>query len=71
MKQIILLTIILIVGCNDNSITPTTQTTDSWVFVANEGDYLQNNGFISIIDDFGNIYETEFLNLYCSTSHDF
>jgi len=31
----------------------------SWVFVANEGDYGASNGSISMIDDQGNIFETD------------
>lgn len=38
--------------CDENENT-------SWVFVANEGNYGASNGSISMIDDSGNIFETE------------
>ena len=31
----------------------------SWVFVANEGNFGSSNGTISMIDDFGNVMQTE------------
>ena len=40
--------------CDENENT-------SWVFVANEGNYGASNGTVSMIDDQGNMYETEAL----------
>ena len=40
--------------CDENENT-------SWVFVANEGNYGASNGTVSMIDDAGNIFETEAL----------
>ena len=37
------------------------QQNTSWVFVANEGSYGSSNGSISMIDDFGNVFSTEFI----------
>ena len=64
MKQIILLiSTLIIVGC-DSTVVSSDETSlenSSWVFVANEGAYGASNGSISMIDDFGNVYETEFI----------
>ena len=40
--------------CDENENT-------SWVFVANEGNYGASNGSVSMIDDAGNVFETEAL----------
>ena len=40
--------------CDENENT-------TWTFIANEGNYGASNGSISMIDDFGNVYETESL----------
>ena len=40
--------------CDENENT-------TWTFIANEGNFGASNGSISMIDDFGNVYETESL----------
>ena len=56
------LTILIFVfdGCS-NTISNNDDNNTSWVFIANEGIYGESNGSISMIDEFGNIYETEAL----------
>ena len=54
---IIFLTLIWI-GCS-NTVSSGEDENTSWVFVANEGNYGTSNGSISMIDEFGNIYETK------------
>ena len=44
---------------NNNTTSPDSESNSSWIFVANEGNMGQSNGTISMIDDFGNVYETE------------
>ena len=44
---------------NNNTTSSDSETNTSWVFVANEGEMGESNGSISMIDDFGNVYETE------------
>ena len=44
---------------NSNSISSDSEPNSSWIFVANEGNMGQSNGTISMIDDFGKVYETE------------
>jgi len=44
---------------NNDTISPDSEPNTSWVFVANEGKMGESNGTISMIDDFGNVYETE------------
>ena len=68
MKKIKLLTIniaiILSISCDNNINEPEIENT-SWVFIANEGEFdptaPTNTGTISMINDFGDVYETEFL----------
>jgi len=61
MKKFLLLVVVLfMVGCDSTSVSSDPENT-SWVFVANEGSYGSSNGSISMIDDFGNIYETDVL----------
>ena len=57
MKKICVLIIALFAITCDNGQGDNENT--SWVFVANEGSFGASNGSISMIDDFGNIYETE------------
>jgi len=55
MKKIFLLTIsVFLITCGEQ----TEESTNSWVFIANEGDLGASNGSISMIDDFGNVFET-------------
>jgi hypothetical protein len=49
---------LLLFTCENPSDSENSQNT-SWVFVANEGIYGSGAGTISMIDDTGNIYETE------------
>ena len=60
MKKVVfvLLALLLITACENNPIIPDQQTT-SWIFVANEGNYGASNGSISMINDFGDVYEVE------------
>ena len=58
MKKIILLIMSLLLITCENPIKEESKTT-SWVFVANEGNYGTSEGSVSMIDDFGNVYETE------------
>ena len=46
------------IGCS-NTVSYGEDENSSWVFVANEGNMGQSNGTISMIDDFGKVYETE------------
>ena len=57
MKKVVfvLLALLLITACENNP-TISNQQTTSWIFVANEGDFYESNGSISMIDDFGNVY---------------
>ena len=57
MRKICVLIIALFAITCDNGQGDNENT--SWVFVANEGSFGASNGSISMIDDFGNIYETE------------
>ena len=62
MKKILLLVVFVMVGCESTSVSSNNQSENtSWVFVANEGDYNGANGHLSMIDDFGNIIETDIL----------
>ena len=60
MKKVVfvLLALLLITACEVNP-TISDQQTTSWIFIANEGNYGSSNGSISMIDDFGNVYELE------------
>ena len=64
MKKIITLTASLLslcliwFGCS-NTVSSNEATNTSWIFVANEGNYGASDGSISMIDEFGNISETE------------
>ena len=53
--------IVFISSCGDNiaSNNQEVETNSSWVFVANEGNFGSSNGSISMIDEFGNVHETE------------
>ena len=60
MKKLILLILSLfIITCDHPNEDP--QNNTSWVFIANEGNFGSSNGTISMIDDFGNVYETEII----------
>tara|TARA_X000001036_G_scaffold440129_1_gene494735 strand:- start:953 stop:1933 length:981 start_codon:yes stop_codon:yes gene_type:complete len=61
MKKILLILVplFLTTSCQDQSVEPTENS--SWTFVANEGDFGASNGSVSMIDDNGNIFETESL----------
>jgi len=60
MKKVVfvLLALLLITACEVNP-TISDQQTTSWIFIANEGNYGSSNGSISMIDDFGNVYEVK------------
>ena len=54
------LAIFLWTACdNSNSTSSDSKPNSSWIFVANEGIMDQSNGSISMIDDVGNVYETD------------
>ena len=60
MKHFILcLTILIVTGCENSVSSNEVSENTSWTFVANEGNYGASNGSISMIDEFGNLYETE------------
>ena len=46
------------IGCS-NTVSSGEDKNTSWVFVANEGDLGASNGSISMIDDQGNVHETD------------
>ena len=54
----ILYTCLVWMGCS-NSTSSDEEENTSWVFVANEGNYGASDGSISMIDKFGNVFETE------------
>ena len=61
-KKTALISLVLFIwtACENNNTTSSdSETNTSWVFVANEGKMGESNGTISMIDDFGNVYETE------------
>ena len=53
--------LIIFISCGDHitSNNQEVETNSSWIFVANEGSYGSSNGSISMINQFGNVYETE------------
>ncbi len=58
MKKVILIILsLLLFTCEDPNAVEDENT--SWVFVANEGNFGSSNGTISMIDDFGNVFETD------------
>ena len=61
MKKIflIILSLFLLISCQNQAVEPKENT--SWVFVANEVNYGASNGSISMIDDYGNVFETVIL----------
>ena len=62
-RIIILIASLFLITCNDNVVSDNSQDNEntSWVFVANEGNYGSTNGTISMIDDNGNVYETDII----------
>ena len=54
----IMCTCLIWVGCS-NSVATNNNVNTSWVFVANEGNFGASNGSVSMIDDKGNVYETD------------
>jgi len=59
MKKLILLTLSLLLITCDNPNNSIEDENTSWVFVANEGNLGASNGSISMIDNNGNVYETD------------
>ena len=55
------LTISLLIfnGCSEAPTSSEESINSSWVFVANEGTFGASNGSISMINEFGQVYETE------------
>jgi len=60
MKKITLLMLALMLITCDNP-NEANQDNTSWIFVANEGNLGSSNGTISMIDDFGNVFETDII----------
>ena len=62
MKKLYLLILasMFLYTCENPTSSESSENT-SWVFVANEGNYGASNGTVSMIDDQGNLYETESL----------
>ena len=61
-KKTIIISLALFIwtACENNNTTSSdSEPNSSWIFVANEGNMGQSNGTISMIDDFGKVYETE------------
>ena len=62
MKRVFLLVVALIlVSCDSNSTSSNEPENSSWVFIANEGAFYGNNGYITMIDEFGNQFDSEVL----------
>ena len=61
MKKVILilLPLLIITACDNNNPASSNEENTSWVFVANEGSFGASNGSISMINDFGDVYETD------------
>ena len=61
MKKVILilLPLLIITACDNNNPTSSNNENTSWVFVANEGSFGASTGSISMINDFGEVFETE------------
>ena len=51
--------ILIITACDDSNPTSSNNENTSWVFVANEGSFGASTGSISMINDFGEVFETE------------
>ena len=60
-KIIIIVAMFIVTGCDDSVSSNDNSENTSWTFVANEGAFGSSNGSVSMIDDFGNVYETEAL----------
>ena len=58
MKKILLLILSLFLITCENP-TEAERENTSWIFVANEGNFGTSQGTISMIDDFGNVFETD------------
>ena len=63
MKKVLLLVVLVMVGCESTSVSSNNESENtSWVFVANEGVYGgEEDGYLSMIDNFGNITETGYI----------
>jgi hypothetical protein len=62
LKKTIIISLALFIwtACENNNTTSSdSEPNSSWIFVANEGNMGQSNGTISMINDFGKVYETE------------
>ena len=61
MKKVILilLPLLIITACDNSNPTSSNDENTSWVFVANEGSFGASTGSISMINDFGEVFETE------------
>ena len=61
MKKVILILLpfLIITACDDSNPTSSNNENTSWVFVANEGSFGASTGSISMINDFGEVFETE------------
>ena len=61
MKKVILilLPLLIITACDNSNPTSSNNENTSWVFVANEGSFGASTGSISMINDFGEVFETE------------
>ena len=59
-----IITIVIAISCDSNATGPTAENS-SWVFIANEGEFdfsgPTNTGTISMINELGDVYETESL----------
>ena len=53
------LPLLIITACDNSNPTSSNNENTSWVFVANEGSFGASTGSISMINDFGEVFETE------------
>ena len=59
LKYLMASILLLVTACDNNNADLVDDENNSWVFVANEGSYGSSNGSISMIDNSGNVYETD------------
>jgi len=61
MLKFLIVFILLFINACDNNDVLINGNNETWLFVANEGNYGASTGSISMINQFGDIYETEYL----------
>ena len=61
---VLIIVVLFMVSCDNDSIVNAEYEpveSSSWVFAANEGAWGTTTGSISMIDDLGNVYETDYI----------